>query len=176
MLTKISQISGAPERSASLISFFSCWNKENRVLILPGLVLASSNGISTKVSREDWACDLQTLHADDDLLSLQDALWESDVWDDFQKPHFQSFDEGFGFTDLETGVLTMSRVTPLVECNLVAFEPWFGTRKTSAEAFIERLASKSSMARKLYMRECPGEVAKPSGECLIQRLEEFGRE
>ena len=47
---------------------------------------------------------------------------------------------------------------------------------TSAEAFIERLASNSSIARKLYMRECPGEDAKPSGECLIQRLEEFRRE
>jgi hypothetical protein len=44
---------------------------------------------------------------------------------------------------------------------------------TSAEAFIERLASKSSMTRKLYMMECPGEEAKPSGEWLTRRLEEF---
>ena len=44
---------------------------------------------------------------------------------------------------------------------------------TSAEAFIERLASKSSMTRKHYMMECPGEEAKPSGEWLMQRLEEL---
>ena len=44
---------------------------------------------------------------------------------------------------------------------------------TSAEAFIERLASKSSMTRKLYMMECPGKEAKPSGEWLMLRLEEF---
>ena len=44
---------------------------------------------------------------------------------------------------------------------------------TSAEAFIERLASKSSMTRKLYMMECPGAEAEPAGEWLMQRLEEF---
>jgi hypothetical protein len=44
---------------------------------------------------------------------------------------------------------------------------------TSAEAFIERLASKSSMTRKLYMMECPGAEAEPSGEWLMQRLEKF---
>jgi hypothetical protein len=44
---------------------------------------------------------------------------------------------------------------------------------TSAEAFIERLASKSSMTRKLYMMECPGAEAEPAGDWLTQRLEEF---
>lgn len=46
----------------------------------------------------------------------------------------------------------------------------------SAEAFIENLATKSSMTRKLYMMECPGEEAEPSGEWLTRRLEEFRRE
>ena len=44
---------------------------------------------------------------------------------------------------------------------------------TSAEAFIERLASKSSMTRKLYMMECPGAEAEPAGDWLMQRLEEL---
>jgi hypothetical protein len=42
---------------------------------------------------------------------------------------------------------------------------------TSAEAFIERLASKSLMTRKLYMIECPGAEPVPSGVWLMQRLE-----
>jgi hypothetical protein len=42
---------------------------------------------------------------------------------------------------------------------------------TSTEAFIERLASKSSMTRKLYMIECPGAEPVPSGVWLMQRLE-----
>ena len=44
---------------------------------------------------------------------------------------------------------------------------------TSTEAFIERLASKSSMTRKLYMMECPGVEPEPTGEWLAQRLKEF---
>jgi len=47
---------------------------------------------------------------------------------------------------------------------------------TSAETFIERLASKSSMTRKLYMMECPGVEAEPAGEWLMRRLEEFRSE
>ena len=46
---------------------------------------------------------------------------------------------------------------------------------TSAEAFIERLASKSSMTRKLYMMECPGVEAEPSGEWLMRHLDEYRR-
>jgi len=46
---------------------------------------------------------------------------------------------------------------------------------TSAEAFIERLASKSSMTRKLYMMECPGVEAEPAGEWLMRHLDEFRR-
>jgi len=46
---------------------------------------------------------------------------------------------------------------------------------TSAEAFIERLASKSSMTRKLYMMDCPGAEAEPAGEWLTRHLEEFRR-
>jgi len=44
---------------------------------------------------------------------------------------------------------------------------------TSAETFIEKLASKSSITRKLYVMECPGAAAEPAGEWLTRRLEEF---
>jgi len=44
---------------------------------------------------------------------------------------------------------------------------------TSTEAFIERLASKSSMTRKLYMMECPGAEPQSAGRWLTQRLEEL---
>jgi hypothetical protein len=47
---------------------------------------------------------------------------------------------------------------------------------TSAEEFIERLASKSSMTRKLYMMDCPDVEAEPAGDWLTRRLEEFRRE
>ncbi len=43
----------------------------------------------------------------------------------------------------------------------------------TTEAFIERLASKSSMSKKLYHIDCPGEERMPSGEWLSQRLAEY---
>jgi len=44
---------------------------------------------------------------------------------------------------------------------------------TSAELFIERLASKSSFSGKPYAIECPGSDAIPSGEWLTARLQEY---
>ena len=44
---------------------------------------------------------------------------------------------------------------------------------TSAELFIERLASKSSFSGKPYAIECPGSDAVPSGEWLTARLHEY---
>lgn len=46
---------------------------------------------------------------------------------------------------------------------------------TSAETFIERLASKSSMTRRLYMIECPGDEPEPTGEWLTEQLEALRR-
>ena len=44
---------------------------------------------------------------------------------------------------------------------------------TSAELFIERLASKSSFSGKPYAIECPGSNAVPSGEWLTARLHDY---
>lgn len=43
----------------------------------------------------------------------------------------------------------------------------------TAELFIERLASKSSLTGKPYRIECPGSDAVPSGEWLTARLQEY---
>ena len=44
---------------------------------------------------------------------------------------------------------------------------------TTAELFIERLASKSSISGELYTIDCPGSNAVPSGEWLTARLNEY---
>lgn len=44
---------------------------------------------------------------------------------------------------------------------------------TTTETFIERLASRSSMSKKPYYVECPEDVPVPSGDWLMQRLNEF---
>jgi len=43
----------------------------------------------------------------------------------------------------------------------------------TTEKFIERLASKSSMSKKLYFIECEGEEKIPSGEWLMERLSDY---
>lgn len=43
----------------------------------------------------------------------------------------------------------------------------------SSEKFIERLASKSYLSKKPYFIECPGQEQVPSGDWLMQRLEEY---
>lgn len=43
----------------------------------------------------------------------------------------------------------------------------------TAEMFIERLATKSSMSRKPYLMDCPGEEVMPSGDWLNAKLAEY---
>ena len=43
----------------------------------------------------------------------------------------------------------------------------------TSEKFIERLASKSSLSKKLYYIECEGEEKIPSGDWLMERLGEY---
>ena len=45
----------------------------------------------------------------------------------------------------------------------------------TAEKFIERLASASSMSKKPYYIECDGQEAVPSGEWLTAQLHEYRR-
>lgn len=44
---------------------------------------------------------------------------------------------------------------------------------TTTESFIERLASSSSMSKKPYYIECPGQEKTPSGDWLKRRLTEL---
>ena len=78
-----------------------------------------------------WISDLQDVHSVPDLLILQEASPASDAWSVVAPNHFRSFAAGFGFGETSTGVVTASSTQPLLECRLVAFEPWLGTRKAT---------------------------------------------
>ena len=43
----------------------------------------------------------------------------------------------------------------------------------TSEKFVERLASKSSLSKKLYYIKCEGEEKVPSGDWLMERLGEY---
>jgi endonuclease/exonuclease/phosphatase (EEP) superfamily protein YafD len=118
-----------PETSACLASLAGTANTPSNSLNNDGFSIVNWN--IRKGKHENWASDLQQLHAGPDLLILQEAPQESDAWEDLLPAHYRSFAEGFGFVPSVTGVLTMSSVAPLTECKFVALEPWLGTRKAT---------------------------------------------
>ena len=79
----------------------------------------------------EWVKDLSAIGAEPDLLILQEASARTNVWRDLVPEHHESFAEGFGPDWSPSGVMTVSAAEPLTECELVAHEPWFGTRKAT---------------------------------------------
>jgi endonuclease/exonuclease/phosphatase (EEP) superfamily protein YafD len=79
----------------------------------------------------EWVRDLDAIGVQPDLLILQEASVKTVVWRDLVPDHHESFAEGFGPDWSPSGVMTLSAAQPLTECELVAHEPWFGTRKAT---------------------------------------------
>ena len=78
-----------------------------------------------------WAADLKALDPLADLMILQEASPGLEVLGNVATEHHLSFAEGFKGIKRQTGVMTLSRAMPLDECQLVAREPWLGTRKAT---------------------------------------------
>jgi endonuclease/exonuclease/phosphatase (EEP) superfamily protein YafD len=78
-----------------------------------------------------WVGDLAARNMGPDLLILQEASVKTVAWQDLVPDHFSSFAEGFGPNWSPSGVMTVSAAEPMTECELVAHEPWFGTRKAT---------------------------------------------
>jgi endonuclease/exonuclease/phosphatase (EEP) superfamily protein YafD len=78
-----------------------------------------------------WVGDLAEKNMGPDLLILQEASRRTDAWEDLVPEHFASFAEGFGPNWSPSGVMTVSAAQPMTECELIAHEPWFGTRKAT---------------------------------------------
>lgn len=79
----------------------------------------------------NWVHQLTESDNDADLFILQEAVAQSEDWHTLASGHFRSFSEGFGFGASISGVMTLSAIRPLAECELVSLEPWFGTRKAT---------------------------------------------
>jgi endonuclease/exonuclease/phosphatase (EEP) superfamily protein YafD len=79
----------------------------------------------------EWVRELSEIGATPDLLILQEASVKTKIWRDLVPEHHESFAEGFGPDWSPSGVMTVSAAEPLTECELVAHEPWFGTRKAT---------------------------------------------
>jgi len=78
-----------------------------------------------------WATDLTTLHGNPDLTVLQEAPLNSTAWDLTLADQYHAFSPGYRTRRSLTGVMTISAVKPLTQCNFVSVEPWIRSAKAT---------------------------------------------
>jgi len=78
-----------------------------------------------------WTTDLATFQGDPDLMVLQEAPLNSSAWDVVSADQYHSFSPGYRTSRSLTGVMTVSAVKPLTQCNFVSVEPWLRSPKAT---------------------------------------------
>lgn len=81
-----------------------------------------------KGSNDDWQEDFGALAAGRDLILVQEAIWHPNS--SFSEHHW-AFAPGYRSRKHLSGVMTYSNSEPLVQCNLISWEPWLGTPKAT---------------------------------------------
>lgn len=84
-----------------------------------------------KGSDPEWATDLATFADESELMIFQEASLHMDAWDDIAGNHYRAFAPGYRTSQSLTGVMTLSSVEPLAQCNLVTVEPWLRSPKAT---------------------------------------------
>jgi len=77
----------------------------------------------------EWQRDLDRFSGDRDLITIQEAVLDTDMLDRFDGARHWSFAKGYVRGSSTTGVATIAPSRPLTECHLVVIEPWLGTPK-----------------------------------------------
>ncbi len=138
MLTSCTTQPTAPVRATSAASgdTAACIAElgRNHVAALGALDSTNINVVNWNIQKgrnTKWVGDLDEIGMQPDLLILQEASVRTNIWRDLVPGHYESFAEGFGPDWSPSGVMTVSAAEPLTECELVAHEPWFRTRKAT---------------------------------------------
>jgi len=84
-----------------------------------------------KARDPDWSTDLAMQVGNPDLLILQEVPLNMNVWNTVAADHYRSFAPGHRTRRAMTGVMTLSRAEPLVQCNLDSVEPWLRSPKAT---------------------------------------------
>jgi endonuclease/exonuclease/phosphatase (EEP) superfamily protein YafD len=79
-----------------------------------------------------WQADLAELSRDKDLVLMQEAGLEEQLPEANQFMQHWSFAPGYRSGSQLTGVMTLSSIAPLIQCNLVSMEPWLNTPKATS--------------------------------------------
>src|SRR5210317_163045 len=119
----------APDTAACIADLDAQQNPAARALDSGNISVVNWN--IQKGRNTEWVRELDEIGSQPDLLILQEASVKTNVWRDLVPEHHESFAEGFGPDWSPSGVMTVSAAEPLTECELVAHEPWFGTRKAT---------------------------------------------
>jgi endonuclease/exonuclease/phosphatase (EEP) superfamily protein YafD len=122
-------VEALPETAACISSLAGRSNAAQPGLDSSGIEVVNWN--IQKGRNTEWVGDLAAENMGPDLLILQEASRKTVVWQDLVPDHHSSFAEGFGPNWSPSGVMTVSAAAPITECELVAHEPWFGTRKAT---------------------------------------------
>ena len=113
----------------------ACLQKLGAQPILSGALPGQFRLVSWNIEKghdSQWVDDLLRAPRPLDLILLQEA-YQPSVFGDLLMPGVhERFSEGFLAKDLQTGVLSVSRVAPDLHCTLTAYEPWLGTPKATS--------------------------------------------
>ena len=104
--------------------------------VAEGQVLSGSLDILSwniqKANNEGWMDDLLLLGGEAHLAFIQEAALQAQLGElNPRGPLVQSFSEGYTTASLNTGVMTLSRHAPTMQCNFTRTEPWLGTPKAA---------------------------------------------
>ena len=80
----------------------------------------------------DWADELARLADGKDLVLIQEASLAADIPDVLPDASHWAFAPGYRNRGGHTGVMTLSSVPPITQCNLVTREPLLGTPKATS--------------------------------------------
>jgi endonuclease/exonuclease/phosphatase (EEP) superfamily protein YafD len=85
-----------------------------------------------KASNDGWLEELLTLSSGAQLTFIQEAAIQAQLGEVHPTgPLYQSFSQGYANSTQSTGVMTLSRHAPTMQCNFSAVEPWLRTPKAA---------------------------------------------
>jgi endonuclease/exonuclease/phosphatase (EEP) superfamily protein YafD len=84
-----------------------------------------------KTENPGWRADLRKWGKNTQLLLIQEASKQAGIGAVLSQPLHGSFANGYHTGKTQTGVLSLSTVSPELHCTLTAWEPWLGTPKAT---------------------------------------------
>jgi len=84
-----------------------------------------------KGGNSTWTTDLATSENGPDLMILQEVPLNSSAWDSVSADRYHAFSPGYRTSKSLTGVMTISAMKPLTQCNFVSVEPWLRSAKAT---------------------------------------------